>query len=220
MTMTYQAPLTPTPPTEDVVKGAMFALVALPVGVILLAVLSSVGFVASIVGYAVAAIALRLYRRGSGGFISRAGAWAVTGVVVLTLLVGIWVSLVVDAAGGLGHLDRISNPNFWPIFSYYFPSLVKDQGLFILLILAFAGFGSFRILGRAFSTARQPRTQEQLFGQGPQQPGQPGQFSQSGQFSQPTQYSQPTQPTSYQNDVDGAPSGSADDKTKPPTSGL
>ncbi|MCU1597286.1 MAG: hypothetical protein JWQ47_1025, partial [Glaciihabitans sp.] len=27
-------------------------------------------------------------------------------------------------------------------------------------------------------------------------------------------------PTSYENDVDGAPSGSADDKTKPPTSGL
>jgi hypothetical protein len=183
-------PTNPVVPNEDVVRGGLFALLAIPVGVILLALLSSIGFVASIVGYLVAFCALWLYRRGSGGFISRVGAWTVTAVVAVSLLVGIWASLVVGAVGGLGQLSVVGDPRFWPAFSANFGTLVNEDAIFILLILAFGALGAFRTLRRAFATAQQPRTQEQIFGQAP---------------------------TTY---VDDAPSGSADDKTKPPTSGL
>jgi hypothetical protein len=192
-------PTNPVVPNEDVVRGGLFALLAIPVGVILLTLLSSIGFIASIVGWVVAFCALWLYRRGSGGFISRVGAWTVTAIVVVSLLIGIWASLVVTLAGGLGQLSVIGDPRFWPLFSSNFGTLLNQNLLFVILVLAFGALGAFRTLGRAFATARQPRTQEQIFGQAP-----------TG-----TVY-----PTSYQNDVDGAPSGSADDKTKPPTSGL
>ncbi|MDQ1563803.1 MAG: hypothetical protein QOI14_754 [Actinomycetota bacterium] len=207
-------PTNPAVPNEDVVRGGLFALLAIPVGVILLTLLSSVGFVASIVGFVVAYCALWLYRRGSGGFISRVGAWAVTAVVVASLLIGIWASLVVGAVGGLGQLSVIGDPRFWPLFSANFGSLLSQNAIFILLILAFGALGAFRTLGRAFVTARQPRTQEQIFGEAPTSPS---------NTVAPTGTITPTSavtPTSYENDVDGAPSGSADDKTKPPTSGL
>ena len=196
---------TPANPNEDVIKGGLFALLAIPLGVILLVLLSSIGFVASIVGFVVAFSAVWLYRKGSGGFISRTGAWVVTLIVLASLLIGIWASLVVGAAGGITHLSTIGDPRFWPLFNQAFGEIVSDQILFIVLILAFGALGSFRILGRAFATARQPRTREEIFGQAP-----------SPYTKDPT--SSTITPTTYQNDVDGAPSASADDKTKPPTS--
>jgi hypothetical protein len=190
--------VTPQPQPENVVSGALLALLALPLGVIVLALLSSIGFVASIVGFLVAFAAVWLYRRGSGGVISRVGAWVVTGVVLLTLLVGIWVSLVVSAAGGLGSLGVLSDARFWPLFNEHFGELVGESGLFILLVLAFGVLGSFRVLRRAFATARQT----------------PGPANLTGQST-----TLPPAPTTYHDDIDSAPTGSADDKTAPPTTG-
>jgi hypothetical protein len=191
--------VTPTQPRpENVASGALLALLALPVGVAVLALISSIGFVASIVGYLVSYAAVWLYRRGSGGAISRAGAWVVTGIVVLTLLVGVWVSLVITEANALGGLGTISDPRFWPTFNRDFSLLVSQSVLFIVLVLLFGAVGSFRVLGRAFATARQATT--------------PVTFN-----SQPTTL--PPAPTTYHDDIDAAPTGSADDKTKPPTAG-
>jgi hypothetical protein len=183
---------------ENVLSGALLALLAVPVGVILLALLSSIGFVASIVGYLVAFAAVWLYRRGSGGVISRVGAWIVTGIVLLTLLLGVWVSLVVAFASGLGNLGNIGLPGFWPQFNENLPDDIGSNGLFIVLILVFGALGSFRILGRAFATARQTPTPANLTGE-------------------PT--SLPAAPQIYHDDIDAPPTGSADDKTAPPTAG-
>jgi hypothetical protein len=186
-------------PVENVGAGAILALLAIPVGVILLVLLSSVGVFASIVGFAVSFAALWLYRRASGGVISRAGAWIVAAIVLATLLLGIWASMVVGLAGGLGHLSRIGLPQFWPVFNANFSTLVSQNVVFIVLVLAFGALGSFRILGRAFATAHvAPR---------PNTPVGPDAGS--------TTYS----PTVYQNDVDAAPTGSADDRTPPPSAG-
>ncbi len=183
---------------ENVIAGALFALVALPVGVVVIVLLSSINFVASIAGYLIAFLAVWLYRRGSGGVISRVGAWTVTGIVVLTLLVGIWLSLVVGFAGGLGSLGNLNDPTFWAQFNTQFPTLLNQNILFVVLIFVFGAIGSVRILGRAFATARQTAGPTNLMGQST---------------------TLPPAPVTYHDDIDAAPTGSADDKTAPPSSG-
>ena len=186
------------PPVENVAAGAILSLLAIPVGVVILTLISSIGFAASIVGFVIAFCAVWLYRRGSGGIISRTGAWIVTAIVIGTLLLGIWVSLVVDFAGGVGHLSNIGLAEFWPQFNSHFGSLINENGFFIFLVLAFGVLGAFRTLRRAFVTTRvvvAPNT---------------GYGSPDG----------PPMPTIYQNDIDGAPTGSADEKTPPPSIGT
>jgi hypothetical protein len=183
---------------ENVIGGALLAVLVLPVGVVVLALLSSVGFVASIVGFGVAFASVWLYRRGSGGAISRVGAWTITGVVALTLLLGIWISLVIGYAGGLGHLGLLGNRVFWSAFNANFSNLVSENVLFIILVLVFGAWGAFRILGRAFATARLTAPQATVGGE-------------------PSLL--PPAPQIYHDDLDAPPTGSADDKTTPPSVG-
>ncbi|HEY1529465.1 MAG TPA: hypothetical protein VGF80_01485 [Galbitalea sp.] len=180
---------------ENVLGGSLLALLAIPVGVAALVLLWSIGFVASIVGFLVAFSAFWLYRRGSGGLVSRVGAWTVTLIVVVTLALGLWLSLVIDFAGGLGHLGNLGYPDFWTQFGSKFGVLVKEDVLSIVLVFVFGALGSFRILGRAFSTARQVPHPANLTGQST---------------------TLPPAPTTYHDDIDAAPTGSADDKTAPP----
>jgi hypothetical protein len=197
--------VTTSPPaaqTENVVGGALLALLAIPVGVVVLALLSSIGFIASIVGFLVAFSAVWLYRRGSGGFISRAGAWIITAIVLFTLLLGIWVDLVITFAHGLGHLSNIGLDDFWPQFNNDLPTNLSDNLLFIVLIVAFGALGAFRTIGRAFAIARAtPR---------------PAPF---GNTSTTSTGSATSTTTTYHNDVDAPPTGSADDRTPPPSAG-
>lgn len=192
----------PTAQTENVLGGALLALLAVPVGVVVLALLSSIGFIASIVGFLVAFSAVWLYRRGSGGFISRTGAWIVTVIVLGTLVLGIWVDLVVTFAHGLGHLSNIGAEGFWPQFNKDLPGNLSDNILFIVLILAFGALGAFRTIGRAFAIARAtPQT------------------AATGSGSPTGTGPSTTGTTTYRNDVDAPPTGSADDRTTPPTAG-
>jgi hypothetical protein len=189
---------TTQPQAENVLGGFILALLAIPVGVIALTLLWSIGFVASIVGFLVAFSAVWLYRRGSGGVISRVGAWTITGIVVVSLAFGLWVAIVVDFAQGLGHLGNIGLPDFWPQFNKDFPDIVSSNVLSIVLVFVFGALGSFRILGRAFATARQTPNPANLTGQST---------------------TLPPAPSTYHDDIDAAPTGSADDKTAPPTTG-
>jgi hypothetical protein len=184
---------------ENVIGGGLFALLAIPVGVIALTLLWSIGFVASIVGFLVAFCAVWLYRRGSGGVISRVGAWTITAIVVFAIAFGLWIAMVVDYARGIGHLDNLGDPTFWPQFNHDFPDNVNTNILAIVLVFVFGALGSFRILGRAFATARQTPNPSNL----------------SGQSS-----TLPPAPSTYHDDIDAPPTGSADDKTAPPTAGM
>lgn len=189
----------PQSPIENVLGGGLLALLAIPVGVIILTLIASIGVFASIVGFIIAFSSVWLYRRGSGGIISRTGAWIVTAIVLVTLLLGIWVTEVVGFARGIGHLGNIGLPEFWPQFNHEFPSLLGQDALFIVLVLVFGAVGAFRTLGRAFATTRVITRPDTAYG------------SPDGPSSIGT--------TTYQNDVDGAPTGSIDDKTTPPTTG-
>ena len=180
---------------ENVIAGAFFALLAIPVGVIALTLLWSIGFIASIVGFLVAFSAFWLYRRGSGGIISRVGAWTITAIVAFTLAFGLWIAMVVDYAHGLGHLSNIGLPEFWPQFNSDFADNVNLNLLSIVLVFVFGALGSFRILGRAFATARQTPNPDNLTGQST---------------------TLPPAPAAYHDDIDQPPTGSADDKTAPP----
>jgi len=117
---------------------------------------------------------------------------------VLTLLIGIWLSLVVGFAGGLGSLGNLNDPTFWAQFNTQFPTLLNQNILFVVLIFVFGAIGSVRILGRAFATARQTAGPTNLMGQST---------------------TLPPAPVTYHDDIDAAPTGSADDKTAPPSSG-
>ena len=183
---------------ENVIGGGLFALLAIPVGVIALTLLWSIGFIASIVGFLVAFSAVWLYRRGSGGVISRVGAWLVTAIVVFALAFGLWVAMVVDYAHGLGHLSNIGLGDFWAQFNADFSDNVNSSILSIILVFVFGALGAFRILGRAFATARQTDAPANLTGQAT---------------------TLPPAPATYHDDIDAAPTGSADDKTAPPTTG-
>jgi hypothetical protein len=189
----------PQAPLENVGAGAILALLTIPIGVIIVALIASIGVFGGIVGFVVAFCAVALYRRGSGGIISRNGAWTVTAIVVATILLGIWVSMVVSFAHGLAHLGNIGLPQFWPQFNHDFPALLSQDGLFIVLVLAFGILGAARTLRRAFVTAHVS----------------PSPTATYGSSSESTTIT----PTAYRNDVDGAPTGSADDKTAPPTLG-
>ena len=183
---------------ENVIGGGLFALLAIPVGVIALTLLWSIGFIASIVGFLVAFSAVWLYRRGSGGVISKVGAWLVTAIVVFTLAFGLWVAMVVDYAHGLGHLDNIGYGTFWAQFNADFPANVNASILSIILVFVFGALGAFRILGRAFATARQTQNPANLTGQST---------------------TLPPAPVTYHDDIDAAPTGSADDKAPPSSTG-
>ena len=196
------------PPVENGLAGGLAALIAIPVGVVLMALLSSVGLIASIVGWVVAAGAVWLYRLGSGGVISRTGAWVVTAIVTVTLLLGIWADLVVGAAGGLAHLDNIGADGFWAAFGAAFPELVSQSVLTIVLTLLFGGLGAYRTLRRAFLTAHVTKRPNYFPAVPPSTPS----------SSTPSSTTPPASTyTVYQNDVDAPPTGSADDKTAPPT---
>jgi hypothetical protein len=145
---------TPQHPSENVVRGILLALIVIPVGVAAWVAIWSVGVVASIVAYGIAFAAVWLYRRGSGGLITRSGAWGITAIVVVTLLLGFWLGIAVDFAGGFGHLDLLVDPRFQQIFQDNFGEIVKANLVSLLLAVAIGGLGVYRVLRHAFVVGR------------------------------------------------------------------
>ncbi len=84
-----QAPAWPPAPSirsnENVGRGALFALAALPIGVVLWLIIWSFGWMSSLVTFAAAAMAARFYVMGAGG-LSRKGVWVIAGITAATAL--------------------------------------------------------------------------------------------------------------------------------------
>jgi hypothetical protein len=158
---TTPEPLTPVAAREDVVRGALFALLVVPAGVIVWGLIWSIGFIASIVAFGVAIAALWLYRIGARGAISKAGALVVTGITAATLLLAFFAGIVLDGirgvaeASGLGWLEVAVAPEFWQLFWAVLPSALGDYTLDFLLALAFGALGCFTVLRSAFAQAKQ-----------------------------------------------------------------
>ncbi|MEJ1230986.1 MAG: septum formation family protein [Galbitalea sp.] len=85
--------------------GIALALLVVPPAVVVWLVLWHFGFASSIVGWAVALGAVSLFKRGSGGVISARGAWAVSLLIVGTILLCAAASVAYDAAAAYTGID-------------------------------------------------------------------------------------------------------------------
>jgi hypothetical protein len=158
----------PAAPIEDVNRGTVVALLTIPAGIIVWTLIWSIGFVASIVAFGVAVLASFLYRLGSGGVISRAGAVRITAITLVTVVLSIIAGLMADVAIAIGNIANISpiealtHPGFGDLFGLYLSS--GDGGLYFSLAIAvlFGVLGCFGVLRGAFraTAPAQPQTQE------------------------------------------------------------
>ena len=145
---------------EDVVRGAIFALAAVPVGVAAWLVLWNMGWMASIVAFIAAAAAARLYVLGTGGTISRRGAWVVTAVTLATVLLSFWGGMLVDAAkylGGGSPLTMLADAGTWDLLLYNLATnrdVVDGYAGDFLVALLFSALGCFFTLRRLFAATR------------------------------------------------------------------
>ena len=145
-------------PEENVTRGTLLALLVIPLGVIVWTIIWNVGFIASIVSFGVAFLAVFLYQRGSGGTISRAGAIRVILIVVVTVALSLFIGVVSEVAIAIGQaadispFDAVASPNFWPFFNEILaePDVQKELLPAIGLGILFAALGCFSTLRRAF----------------------------------------------------------------------
>ena len=151
-------PTGPDAPPENVQRGIAFAFITLPLGVIAWDILWSFGFIASIVALGIAWLALRLYRIGSGGSISRPGAIGVTAITIGTLVIAFISGYAVDVVGiysgerGMSIPEALVSPGFW---GAVFASMATG-GTFVSFVLAavFGLLGCFGILRTTFVQTR------------------------------------------------------------------
>jgi hypothetical protein len=155
---------------ENVLRGTLLSVLAIPAGVVLWVALWRFGIVASIVAFVIAFGAAWLYRKGSGGVVSRVGALVIALVVAAGILVSFWAGLVFDyavyAADQLGTdpFTAMGNEVFWPAFGLDFPSNFAANGANFAIAIAFGALGAFRIIARAFAEGR-TRAQSQTAAQ-------------------------------------------------------
>jgi len=145
---------------EDVVRGAVFSLAIIPLGVIAWLVLWDLGWIASVVAFMAAAGAARLYVLGTGGTISRGGVWVVVGVTTVTVLASFLGSMLIDAAkflGGASPLTMLADAQTWDLLAYNLATnreLVDGYAGDFLLALLFSALGCFFTLRKLFAQAR------------------------------------------------------------------
>lgn len=151
-------PAAPLPP-ENVGRGTVLALLAIPAGILVFLIIWSLGFIASIVGFGVAFAALFLYRRGSGGRISVIGAVVVAAITLVTLVLAVLVGELSDVATALSQvqgrswIEVVQDPTFLP-FAFdlmgqpdVIGAVLGDFGLSLLFGVIGCGallFGAFR----------------------------------------------------------------------------
>lgn len=153
----YESPA-PARPAEDVLRGTIFALAALPVGVILWMVIWSLGFLASIVSFAAAFLAAKLYVAGARS-LGRRGAWVVAGVTASTILVSFGGGVWLDAVAYLGGepWTMVMDPEPFALIEYNFYNNPDFMGGYLkdfLMALLFGGLGCFFTLRQLFAATR------------------------------------------------------------------
>lgn len=163
-----QLPALPVPPVrpasrENAVRGTVFALVMVPAGVALWLILWKLGWIGSIVAFLTAAGAARLYiagsTAGSGGTMTKRGAWVVVAVTIVTVLLSFLGSIWVDLADytGASPLAMLFEPEAWDLLGYNLtnnPDLIQDLSGEFLMALLFSALGCFFTLRQLFAQAR------------------------------------------------------------------
>ncbi|GAA3562989.1 hypothetical protein GCM10022197_18160 [Microlunatus spumicola] len=143
---------TPVLPPERVGHGALLALVAIPVGVVLSALIWKLGFVASLSGVVVAAGASVLYARGSGGRIKK-------GIPVIALIVAVGIAgsffaaVAVDLYDVFPQLDPEISSSYagrgaFVADNLFYGPVLKEYSRTIFLFVLFGVLGGFGTIVR------------------------------------------------------------------------
>ena len=151
-------------PREDTARGTLFALAVIPLGIVVWVAIWNLGWIAGIVAYGVAVGALLLYRLGSGGFVSRAGAVRVLLISVATIVLSLIAMVVSDAVNevsaetGDSVIATFVDPDFWTIFqlNVFEPNVVSYYAPQVAIGLGIGLFGSFSTLRGAFRETAAP----------------------------------------------------------------
>jgi hypothetical protein len=142
----------PALPPERVGHGALLALIAVPVGVVLSAVIWKLGFIASISGLVVSAGAAVLYARGSGGRVKR-GIPVIAAVIALGVAGSFFAAVALDLYDVFPQLDPElaatypSRGSFVAHNLFYGPVLHEYVRTGVLLVL-FGVLGAFGTIVR------------------------------------------------------------------------
>lgn len=144
---------------EDISRGALFASLIIPLGVVVWLLLWSMGWMASFVAFGVSFGAAKLYLYGTKQQISRPGVWAILIVTAVTMLLSFFAGLWYDVAKvmNLGVWESLlgrkvwvtlfdnmaNNPDYWPNYVWE-----------LLSALLFGALGSFFLLYRLFKQTK------------------------------------------------------------------
>jgi hypothetical protein len=150
-------------PHENIARGTIFSLVAVPLGIIVWVILWRFGFVASIVGFGVAFAAMFLYRLGAGT-LGRQGAIRIAIVTIVTLLLAFAAGVVSDMLDvwtgetGQDAFSSLLSPEFWDAFQIVLalPGVVSGYLPNFGLALLFGALGCFQLIRSAFREAAAP----------------------------------------------------------------
>ena len=141
-------------PVENVARGTLLALLAIPAAVLAFAIVGALfGGVSGIAAIVVPYIAAFLYRLGAGAALSRAG-WApfiaVTAVaIVIGTVTGIG-STAWTAFNSVGGKNALVNPAFWRTVGNQFTISLADNAVPILIGLVLGAVGIVSVIrGRA-----------------------------------------------------------------------
>jgi hypothetical protein len=154
-------PAPPLPP-ENLVRGLLLSLLAIPAGILVFVLIWNLGFIASIVGFGVAFAAFFLYRLGSGGRVSMRGAIVVAAVTVVTLVLAFIAAEVFTVAGEIAKVNDVSVPEVLAspeLFGFVVNVLTAPEVAGALagdavMTLLFGALGCFTILRGAFREAK------------------------------------------------------------------
>jgi len=149
-------------PPENVLRGFLLALLALPAGVLVFTLIWNLGFIASIVGFGVAFVAFFLYRLGSGGRISMKGAAIITAITLGTLIISFIFANVSDIATvyaqtfGISWFQVMLSADFLSLALglLFAPENIGSLAGSAALTLLFGALGCFAVLRGAFKEAR------------------------------------------------------------------
>lgn len=106
---------------ENVTRGTLYAIAVVIPGVFAWLILWQFGWMSALVALGIAVLTIYLYRYGSGGEVSTAGAIAITTVASLTVILALVASFLFDAvvsylSGGSFDVAVLGDPVFWEWF--------------------------------------------------------------------------------------------------------
>lgn len=157
------APAAPLPP-ENAGRGTLLALLIVPAAIAAWSIVSAVGFISGWIPLLVSIGALALYRRGSGGRISYAGAIRVALIALGTIVVSFLAGPVIGDTSGYIARALSRGRLLEGIVSWY--GAGGDLAINLLLVLAFTVLGIVIVFRTAAQQLKEQRAADAATGPG------------------------------------------------------